>query len=165
MLYLPKGTATIFPIPNVPLQCGFVTLPSGGVCVLSSWTWVDLCDDLGQENSEEMVLCGFWDWTIKMPWSFLGLSRFLGCFSLSWDAHSKNPAVMLRGSPKECHGERPHGEVPDNSPAGVQRDSKYQQPVMWRKCLQMRGQQRLPVKGWIINIFGFEGHTVSVAPT
>ena len=29
-----------------------------------------------------------------------------------------NPAAIMRGSPKECHGGKPHGEVPADSPLG-----------------------------------------------
>ena len=96
---------------HVALQYDFVTLPSGGVYVLPSWTWVYLSDDLGQQNRVQVVLCGFQDWIITTPYNFC-----LTLLGRSLSAH--NPAAIMRGSPKECHGGKPHGEVPADSPLG-----------------------------------------------
>lgn len=41
-----------------------------GVCIISSWTWVDLCDHLSYGISMEVVLCDLPGWFIKMAVHF-----------------------------------------------------------------------------------------------
>lgn len=131
---------------------------SGGV--LSSWTWVDLLMALANRR--------VWWWCVsvasepdgKVPCSVY--LPYLECL-LSEPNHQAEKEAKL------AHDKRPHGKVtpmvPKDSPAGVPTDSQHQLPIMWRKCLQLRGRQRFSVKGQTVNIFGFAGHSVSVVTT